>query len=256
GAAHTTTQVVDLEALGKVTGAVEWKIDGHTNPVRLRWLINTAIKSHSSRALAVVDLKDEKFDVRVQVQSKADKLTEKLAREIVEAFYQNSDLVYESIKAFKFGTLRVPKNAPAFTNGLYERYTGFNKFELAFATALDAAGPVWHRNPSNGGFYIPLLSEGDTASFYPDFIVWKKGNIFCLDTKGGHLLSDAVARKLFDIKEDGKTKVQVRFITEGKQSELRGKVIKGGYTVWKMKTGSPMPIYVDVLDKAVTECLR
>ena len=82
-----------------------------------------------------------------------------------------------------------------------------------------------------------------TASFYPDFIVWKKGNIFCLDTKGSHLLSDAVARKLFDIKEDGKTKLQVRLITEGKQTVLRGKVIKGGYTVWKMKLGAPTPIH-------------
>jgi type III restriction enzyme len=256
GEAHTTTQVVKLEELGKDVGDVEWKIDGHTNPIRLRWLINTAIKSRSSRALAVVDLKDVKFDVRVQVQSKADKLTEKLAQEIVEAFYQHSDLVYESSKPFKFGTLRVPKNATAFTNSLYERYTGFNKFELPFAKALDGVGLPWHRNPSGGGFYIPLLSEGDTSSFYPDFIVWKKGNIFCLDTKGGHLLSDAVARKLFDIKEDGKTKVQVRFISEGKQSELRGKAIKGGYTVWKMKSGSPTPIYVDTLDKAVTECLK
>lgn len=256
GEAHTTTQIVNLEELGKEGGAVEWKLDGHTNPVRLRWLTNTAIKSRSSRALAVVDLKEAKFDVRVQVQSKADKLTEKLARDVVEAFYQYSDLVYESIKPFKFGTLRVPKNAPSFTNGLYERYTGFNKFELIFANALDGAGQVWHRNPSSGGFYIPLLSEGDTSSFYPDFIVWKKGNIFCLDTKGGHLLSDAVVRKLFDIKEDGRTKVQVRFISEGKQSELRGKAIKGGYTVWKMKTGSPKPIHVDTLDKAVTECLK
>ena len=256
GDAHTTTQVVNLQELQKEAGEVEWKPDGRTNPVRLRWLINTAIKARSSRALAVVELKDPKFNVLVQVQSKADKLTEKLAREVVEAFYQNSDLVYESSKPFKFGTLRVPKNAPSFTNGLYERYTGFNKFELIFANALDVAGHVWHRNPSNGGFYISLLSEGDTSSFYPDFIVWKKGNIFCLDTKGGHLLSDAVARKLFDIKEDGKTKVQVRFISEGKQSELRGKAIKGGYTVWKMKTGSPTPVHVVDLAKAVSECLK
>jgi type III restriction enzyme len=256
GTAHPTTQLVDLTELGKDAGSVEWKTDGYTNPVRLRWLVNTAIKARSTRALAVVDLKDQKFDVRVQVQSKADKLTDKLAREIVQAFFQSSDLVYESVKPFKFGSLRVPKNAPSFSNGLYERYTGFNKFEIAFAKVLDEAGQVWHRNPSSGGFYIPLLSEGDTASFYPDCIVWKKGDIFCLDTKAGHLLSDAVARKLFDIKEEGKTKVQVRFITEGKQSELRGKAIKGGYTVWKMKSGSPTPIHVETLDKAVTECLR
>jgi hypothetical protein len=28
------------------------------------------------------------------------------------------------------------------------------------------------------------------------------------------------------------------------------------YTVWKMKVGSPTPIHVDTLDKAVTEALR
>lgn len=256
GTAHTATQVVDLEALGDESNVVEWKIEGNTNPVRLRWLVSTAIKARSSRALAIVDLRDAKFDVRVQVQSKADKLAEKLAAEVVEAFYQKSDLVYESHRPFKFGTLRVPKNAPSFKFGLYERYTGFNKFELPFATALDDAGHVWHRNPSGGGFFIPLLSEGETGSFYPDFIVWKKGSIFCLDTKGSHLLSDAVARKLFDIKEDGKTRVQVRFITEGKQAALRDKPLKGGYTVWKMKTGSPTPIHVETMAKAVAECLR
>lgn len=256
GEAHTTTQVIELDKPDKGAGTIEWKTDGHTNPVRLRWLINTAIKARSTRALAVTNLNNAKFDVRVQVQSKADKLTEKLAHEIVETFYQNADLVYESSKPFTFGTLRVPKNAPTFTNGLYERYTGFNKPELAFAKAIDSHGLTWHRNPSSGGFFIPLLSEGDTASFYPDFIVWKNNKIFCLDTKGGHLLSDAVARKLFDIKEDGKTKIQVRFITEGKQSELRGKAIKGGYTIWKMKTGSPSSIHVDTLEKAVIECLK
>ncbi|MEQ1758727.1 MAG: hypothetical protein ABL986_10440 [Vicinamibacterales bacterium] len=164
--------------------------------------------------------------------------------------------MYESVNPFQFGTLRVPKGSPAFANGLYERYSGFNKFELAFARALDAGGATWHRNPSSGGFFIPLLSEGDTASFYPDFVVWRKSLIYCVDTKGGHLLSDAVARKLFDIKEDGMTKLQVRFVTEGKQSELRGKVMKGGFTVWKVKSGSPTPVYVPSLEKAVAESLK
>ncbi|MGD0399188.1 MAG: DEAD/DEAH box helicase family protein [Syntrophobacteraceae bacterium] len=256
GEAHTASQVVDLVEPSKDGEAVEWKVDGHTNPVRLRWLATTAIRARSSRALAAVSLQNPKFDVRVQVQSKADKQAEAFGRDVVAAFYQWSDLSYESADPFKFGTLRVPKKAPAFKNGLYERYNGFNKFELAFAKALDAVGLVWHRNPSSGGFYIPLLSEGNTANFYPDFIVWKKSTIYCLDTKGGHLLSDAVARKLFDIKEGSKTRVQVRFISEGNQSELRGKVLKGGYTVWKMKSGTPTPIHVVDLKSAVTECLR
>jgi type III restriction enzyme len=256
GQAHTTSQVVELTELNKETVPIEWTADGHTNPVRLRWLVNTSVRTRSNRALAVSDFKDHKFDVRVQVQSTANKYAEKLAQEIVGAYYQFADLVYESATPFKFGILRVPKNAPTFINGLYERYIGFNKFELSFVRALDKVGNIWHRNPSSGGFHIPLLSEGDTSSFYPDFLIWKGDLVYCLDTKGGHLLSDAVARKLFDIKDGNKTKVLVRFITEGKQSQLRGKAIKGGYTVWKMKSGNPTPIHVDDLDKAVKECLR
>ena len=256
GEAHTTTQIVDLESLGNDADAGEWTTGGYTNPVRLRWLVNTAIKSRSSRARAILDLKHPKFDVRVQLQSKADKLADELSRDIVEAFFAHSDLVYESSRPVQFGTLRVPITAPVFTNGLYQRYREFNKFELAFAKALDTSGAIWHRNSSTGGFFIPLLSEGDTASFFPDFIVWKKNLIFCVDTKAGHLLSDAVARKLFDIKDEGKTKLRVRFVTAGKQLKLRDKVIKGGFTVWKMKSGSPTAIHVRSLKTAVTESLK
>lgn len=257
GQAHRTTHTIDINEPDSDATTDDWQEAGHTNPVRLRWLIHTAIKARSSRALAVADLNDPKFDTRVQVQSAADRHASKLAAEIVEAFYQSSELAYETESAFKFGSIRVPRNAPAFSNGLYERYAGFNKFELDFAGELDKAGSVWHRNPSSGGFHIPLLSEGDTASFFPDFVVWKGKTVYCLDTKGGHLLSEAVTRKLFDIKDpDGKATVLVRYISEGKQTELRGKALKGGYTVWKMKSGAPTPIHAATLEKAVKECLR
>lgn len=246
-----------IEVIGEgAAQSVEWQEGGHTNPVRLRWLVSTAMKSRSSRVLAISDLHDAKFDVRVQAQSTADKLSEKLAAEATEAFYALSELVYESGMPFSFGTMRVGKKAASFNNSLYPKYAGLNKFELPFATALDDAGFPWHRNPSSGGFYIPLLSEGDTANFYPDFIVWKKGMVYCLDTKGSHLLTDAVARKLFDIQEDHKTKLLTRFISEGKQAALKAKPLPGGYTVWKMKNGSPTPIHMDTLDLAVKECLR
>lgn len=204
----------------------------------------------------MTDLKDSKFDVLVQIQSNADKQAEKLSREVVACYFQHAELVYETLKPFRFGTIRVPIGAPAFKTSLYPRYAGLNKLEKPFADELDTAGFTWHRNPSSGGFHIPLLSEGDTGAFYPDFIVWKDNLVYCLDTKGAHLLTDAVARKLFDIQDDGKTKVLVRFISEGKQSELRGKAIKGGYTVWKMKAGNPTPVHVDSLAKSVKECLK
>ncbi|EIF29507.1 hypothetical protein BCh11DRAFT_04952 [Burkholderia sp. Ch1-1] len=254
--AHAAKKLIDLKKLDGEDEPTSWIAQGQTNPVRLRWLVNNALRSRSNRALAATNLNGTKFDVRVQAQSNAHKAAESLASNIVKTYFQHSELVYASENDFAFGTMRVPKAGTAFANGLYERYHGFNKFELAFAQAIDASNFTWHRNPSAGGFSIPLLSEGDTASFYPDFIVWKKDLIYCLDTKGGHLLSDAVARKLFDIQDSGKTKIQVRFISEGTQTELRGKAVKGGYTVWKMKSGNPTPIHVDDLNDALKECLK
>lgn len=257
GQAHTTSEFVRLDALAQHDAvSAEWTADGHTNPVRMRWLLSSYIRARSNRTLAITDLKDSKFDVRIQVNSPAQRYAEKMAAEIVDAYYSYSTLEYESGAPFIFGTSRTLKGSKEFTNGLYRKYGGFNKFEALFADSLDRSNYIWHRNPSSGGFHIPLLSEGDTSSFYPDFILWKKDLVYCLDTKGGHLLSDAVARKLFDIQENGKTRVLVRFITEGKQSQLRGKALPGGYTVWKMKSGSPSAIHVSDLDVAVSECLK
>lgn len=255
GDAHSKTETVDISDLGKESGH-DWTASGHANRVRLRWLVSNAIRGRSRAALAVVDLKASKFDVRVEAGSNAAAAADSLAREVVSAYYQLTSLVYESELEFTFSTIRIPKKAQAFDNGLYARYAGLNKFETPFAATLDKAGFTWHRNPSNGGFRIPLLSEGDSASFSPDFLVWKGKLVFCLDTKGAHLLTDAVARKLFDIQDEGTTKILTRFISEGKQTTIGGKAIKSGYTVWKMKNGSPTPIHVLNLDQAVKECLK
>lgn len=255
GDAHRKTETVDISNLANV-GGQDWTASGHANRVRLRWLVGNAIRARSRAALAVVDLKASKFDVRVEAGSNAANAAEVLAREIVTTYYQLTSLVYESDREFTFSTMRMPKKAQAFNNALYERYAGLNKFESPFAAALDKVGVAWHRNPSNGGFRIPLLTEGDSASFSPDFLVWKGKLVFCLDTKGSHLLTDAVARKLFDIQDEGATKMLTRFISEGKQTSIGGKAIKGGYTVWKMKAGSPVAIHVSSLDMAVKECLK
>ncbi|MDR6523853.1 type III restriction enzyme [Variovorax paradoxus] len=255
GTAHSGTQILDLKNLPD-DAQPTWEEAGHTNPVRLRWLANTAIKSLSTRALAVTDLGQSKFDIKVEAQSKANKQAEKMAREVVSAYYERAELDYDSSSPFVFKSMRVGSGAIGYKNALYEKYAGLNAPERAFAATLDESGHLWHRNPVGGGFHIPLLSEGDTASFYPDFIVWKGKLIYCIDTKGKHLLTDAVARKLFDIKEDGKTKILVRLVVAGRQNELRGKTVKGGFTVWKMKTSGPAPIHVGTLEDAVKESLK
>ena len=256
GQAQRKSEVVDISDLGNKGSDVDWQASGHSNRVRLRWLVNNAIRARSRGAQAVVNLQAPKFDVRVEANSNAHTWAEVLARDIVATYYQRTSLVYETAKPYVFPAMRVPKKAQAFTNGLYERYTGFNKPELQFANALDKLGHVWHRNPSNGGFRIPLLSEGDSASFSPDFLVWKGKLVYCLDTKGAHLLSEAVARKLFDIQDNGTTKLLTRFITEGRQTALREKPTKGGFTVWKMRGGSPTAVYASTLEEAVKECLK
>ncbi|PIM54703.1 hypothetical protein CS062_03570 [Roseateles chitinivorans] len=234
-----------------------WTVKGHTNPVRLRWLLSTAIRARSAQALAATNTQDPRFDVLVQMRSIANIEAEKRAKDIVAAYFQHSELVYESHGAnFKFGSMRVPVSAQAYKNGLYERYGKMNNFEEGFVDELDATGHVWHRNPSAGGFHIPLLSEGETGAFYPDFIVWKGGLVYCLDTKGKHLLTDAIARKLFDISDGEKTKLHVRFISEGHQSVIGGKAVAGGYTVWKLKQGTPTPIPVKTMAQAAKECLK
>lgn len=255
--AHSAHELVDLKELDGEPTPPAWIAQGHTNPVRLRWLVNNALRARSGRALAATNLQSKKFDVRVQTQSNAHAHAETLAANIVNAYFQHSELVYATESPFQFGAIRVPKkDSETFGNALYEKYHGLNDFESPFAQALDGCGHLWHRNSSSGGFSIPLLSEGDTSSFYPDFLVWKGKHIYCLDTKGGHLLTDAVTRKLFDIQDGDGTKVLVRFITKGKQTELRGKALNGGYTVWKMKNGAPTPIHIDDLNKAIKECLR
>jgi len=76
----------------------------------------------------------------------------------------------------------------------------FNPDELAFARTLDrVSGVLWMRNPVNAslGFGIPLPKKvGDSSTFYPDFIVKKKGEIWAIDTTGRHLLDAKVRGKL------------------------------------------------------------
>ena len=257
GEARTGTRVVDMTNL-RDDSKVEWTPGGNTNPVRLRWLLSSAIRERSSRVLALVDLTDPKFDVRVQINSPAAAMVNDVAERLVEVYFQHSYLMYETHAPITFGTLRVAKEAAVFSNSLYERYAGLNKFEMQFAEALDKVDIPWHRNPNSGGYSIPLLTPGETGSFRPDFIVWRGKKVFCLDTKGKHLLDEAVARKLFDIVDPDTERpvIHVRLISQGKQSALGAKATGDGFTVWKMKSGMVTPIHVATMEKAVAECLK
>jgi type III restriction enzyme len=92
-----------------------------------------------------------------------------------------------------------------FQRGAHTEYskTDFNQDELAFARAIDRLkSVVWTRNPPNEsqGFGIPLPKKvGDSSTFYPDFLIWRKDVCWAVDTTGRHLLDEKVRGKLVEL---------------------------------------------------------
>ena len=87
------------------------------------------------------------------------------------------------------GSSRSPTPSTCGTDGL-------NFWSFPFAHALDKQGipgsePITDRLPDS-----TTDSRGSTAFSYPDFIVWSGNDVFVIDTKGAHLLSEAATRKL------------------------------------------------------------
>jgi type III restriction enzyme len=91
----------------------------------------------------------------------------------------------------------------SFTRAAHAEYSrdDFNKDEAPFAYAIDRVkGITWVRNPTTGsqGYGVPLPKKvGDSLTFYPDFLIWKKGVCWAVDTTGRHLLDAKVRGKLF-----------------------------------------------------------
>jgi type III restriction enzyme len=132
-----------------------------------------------------------------------------------------------------------PDTAHKYTNALHSRYSGLNTLELEFARAIDNEGHPWVRNPSNGGYFIPLLSKGENRNFFPDFIVWKNDKVIALDPKAEHLIMQDSGRKLFDIRDyEGELDIVVRLFTRGEWTDNPiNKLNDNGYTVWSLRAG-------------------
>lgn len=258
GTAESTSAIIKVNDKAGAIVDPQWIEGGHTNPVRLRWLLSLAVRSCAPQAGKIINTNHQKFDVRVQVRSNAEMAVRDLAEKIGTAYFEHSELIYEEDDPFTFGPMRVVKEgAIKFTNSLYGQYGKMSTEEATFARGLDAANVVWHRNPVSGGYSIPLLSSGDTANFFPDFLAWKGKKVFAIDTKGKHLLTDALLRKMFDIRNGEQTRVHVRFVVKGKQDALGAKTISNeGFTIWRVKNNQTKPIYVDTMAKAVVECLK
>lgn len=146
----------------------------------------------------------------------------------------------------------------AFSNAVHEGYSDFNALELLFARAIDQTGDAWYRNPPRGGYNIPLISVGPTRNFYPDFLVWRKRDVFAIDTTGGHLLREKTGRKLLSIVPAKPTagRLLVRLVSEGKWNTDVEQEDTAGYTVWGRKQDDKLrAIHVDSVEAAVERAL-
>jgi len=230
-------QILQTIGIGEAA-TVEWAEVEHSNRITARWTLRREVQrlfpSHGDRQRSPInlcDIEDPKF--------------------------------YALDHPYVVPAIAVDDaNLVTFTNALHEGYSGLNKDELAFAKALDKTKRVWCRNPSQGGFGIPLLDRGNTRTFNPDFLAWTDRTVVAIDTKGDHLITEDAGRKLFYIEkvEDG-PELTIRLVTKGQwqvaQNGVYGKLSGStGFTVWALKQGKPHPTHCDTIGEAAQLCLR
>jgi len=234
--ARPTSSESAIQEVGSgIKAAVETLDTPHSNRVMARWIVRRGMQSLFPEAAKAIDWADPRFDARVEITSAAATLLREAAEKLADAYVENSQLVFEEENPYTVGPVLVnPKKARKYNNALHAAYD-LNDFEEEIAYAIDDTGLRWTRNPSNGGYSIPLLDKGDTRHFFPDFLVWQNGLIFALDPKGGHLLEKDAWRKLLDIRDEkGNRKVLVRFISKGRWTDDIKHVGPTGLTVWAM----------------------
>lgn len=238
----------------------KWENFAQSNLVSARWVFQREVRRRYHGALQVASTADPKFDARVGVGSKAYLHVAQIAERTVDAYLDNVELVMKRLDPYVVGSMLVkPDSVQKFTNSLHAGYDGLNGFELDCALVLDKTGLRWCRNPSRTGYGIPLITIGSTSTFYPDFLVWKHSTVFAIDTKGGHVLHEATARKLLRIEppSGSKKRLLVGFISKGKYSASIQLEDPGGFSVWQLKQdGTRRVIHVDDLTKAVDRVLR
>ena len=254
-----------LQTIGKDTAAKEEWVDfEHSNKVTARWIFLRELQKRHRKAAHLCDIEHPKFDVFVEYNSPAAALIREQADKVADAYIEHSSIVQNSLDdPYVVDSVFIDETKlMKFSNALHEGYSGLNELEKAFAIALDKTKKVWCRNPSQGGYEIPLLDRGSTRTFNPDFLVWADAkHVVAIDTKGDHLIVEDAGRKLFHIEPVSPgVQVLVRLVTEGQwgvsnglPSKLKGKT---GFTVWTLKQGKLHPNACHDAAAAAKACLQ
>lgn len=235
-----------LQTIGKdSSGKEDWVDVDHSNRVTARWVFLRELQKRHRKAAHLCDVEHPKFDALIEYNSPAAGLIKEQAENVSKEYVEHS-LIVQNAKDDPYVVDSVPVDEMRlvrFNNAIHEGYSDLNELEKEFAFALDKTKKPWCRNPSQGGYEIPLLDRGSTQVFNPDFIVWAdKKNIFVIDTKGDHLIVEDAGRKLFHIEAVAPgPKVAIRLVTEGQWGVVNGipskERGKSGYTVWGLKQG-------------------
>lgn len=238
----------------------DWETFEQSNLVSARWIFQREIKRQFSRALEVASTAHEKFDARVGLGSAAYAHVTSVATDIVAAYVKNVALVQRKVDPYVVGPVLAREDeVVSFDNAVHEGYDGLNSLELDFARSLDKTGAMWCRNPVRTGYGIPLITPGSTATFYPDFLLWKDDAVLAVDTKGEHLLLEAAGRKLLTVRTPpGATKtLGIRFVSHGRFNEDVQREDKEGYTLWsRREDGTLRASHFQSLDDVVKALLE
>lgn len=223
----------------EVLTSLEWVERGQGMSITVLWLLTRYIERQYPPARAVCDMTDARFGRLIQVGSRAAKQLESLANKLVVTFLQHASIGVVPGEQIKVGeaTYDVNKHV-SFNNSVHPAYSGLNSDELECAKAIDASNWPWYRNPSNGGFSLPLLQPGTKRSFFPDFIVWTDTAVWLFDPKGDHLIKDDAGKKLIAVEDaPGQIPLKVCLITRGRWTREINKRDDDGVTAWRLRSG-------------------
>jgi type III restriction enzyme len=252
-----------LQTIGDgVTSREEWIDIDHSNRVTARWIFLREIQRRHRKAAHLCDIELPKFDALIEYNSPAADVIREAADKIAAAYAEHSVIIQNSLDdPFEIGPIPVDKSKLVrFQNAVHEGYSELNDLEKDFAIALDKTKRIWCRNPSQGGFEIPLLDRGNTKTFNPDFLLWiDNKRVIAIDTKGDHLIVEDSGRKLFHIGVIGNgPRLEIRLVTEGEWHANHGEIGKfsgsSGYTVWSLRHGKIHPTTCRTIAKAVEAC--
>jgi type III restriction enzyme len=251
-----------LRTIGSgIESEAQWVEAERSNKVLVRWIFLREIQKVQPKAAGLCSLEEPKFDAFIEYNSVAADHIREQAQKVVKTYIEHSVIVQNALDhPYVIDSVPVDESKIIkFHNALHEGYSGLNDLEFKFARALDRTKRTWCRNPSQGAYGIPLLNNGGTKTFNPDFLVWVDKYVVAIDPKGGHLIVDESNRKLFQIKkiEEG-PELLVRLVSEGEWHVSHNEISQigsSGYTVWLFKQGKLSTTHCPTVTEAVKTCL-